>query len=330
MILKKRNVLLTAVFITGVSLFATSVFAQSSQKLPNTLKITIKQTNLVKESQIFLKDIARVKAGNYLREILEKIEIGRSPRPGEIKVFDKDRVISIIEHQQYLPENMIFTSPKKIYVKRKSQSISKKEIRQFVDQHLLKIFKGKNYKLTGFHVRGLEPYPDGKVKLQFDSSEIINDNGKLSAHINVIIDKRKEDRLNLSGSVALYENVFFAKKHLKRGELISKDGVYQEEQNIYRLTKGFIKSFEELDGKIIKSNIRKGECFKKKDLSDPPLIKKGDIVRLVVENDNLLIVTSGLSKENGFADEVIRVENMRSGRLVRGVVKARSEVEVVY
>ena len=65
-------------------------------------------------------------------------------------------------------------------------------------------------------------------------------------------------------------------------------------------------------------------------LAESPLIKKGDIIRLIVKNDNLLIVTSGLSKENGFENQLIKVENLSSGKLVRGIVKEKSKVEVVY
>ena len=326
------------IFIMGIvlvsSVFTTSIFADNSQdqKLinKNRVKITISETNFVKKPYVFLKDIADIHASQFLKETLDNIEVGRSPKPGQVKIFDKNRILSLIEHQRYLPENIIFISPLQIYVKRLSQEISKKEIQQFVELKLAKIFKGKDYKLKKLHIRGLEQYPEGKIKLQFDSKQMINNNGKLKFYINVIIDGNQEDRLNISGQVAVYEDIFFAQNSLARGDVISRNCVYQDKKNIYNLRGGFINSFDELDGKTVKSTVRKGDYFKHNILVESPLIKKGDIVRLIVKNDNLLIVTSGLSKENGFENELIKVENLGSGRLVRGIVKEKSKVEVVY
>ncbi len=328
----------SVLFIFGIVLislvFTTSIFADDNQEqeLENKdrIKITISETNFVKASYVFLKDIADIHASQFLKETLDNIEVGRSPKPGQVKIFDKNRLLSLIEHQRYLPENIILISPPQIYVKRLSQEISKKEIRQFVELKLAKIFKGKEYKLKTLHVRGLEQYPEGTVKLQFDSNEMINNSGKLKFSINVIIDGNQEDRLNISGQVAVYENIFFAQNDFARGDIISQSFVNQEKKDIYSLRGSYVTSFDELDGKTVKSTIRKGDYLKHNMLAESPLIKKGDIVRLIVKNDSLLIVTSGLSKENGFANELIKVENIASGKLVRGIVKEKSKVEVVY
>ena len=334
----KTDMKFSVLFIFGIVLasfvFTTSIFADNNQEQElinkNRVKITISETNFVKKPYVFLKDIAAIHANQFLKETLDNIEVGRSPKPGQVKVFDKNKILSLVEHQLYLSENIIFTSPSQIYVKRLSQEISKKEIRQFVELELAKIFKGKDYKLKKLHIRGLEQYPEGKIKLQFDSNEMINNSGKLKFYINVIIDGNQEDRLNISGQIVVYENIFFAQNEFARGDLISQDFVYQERKDIYSLRGGFVTSFDDLDGKTVKSTVRKGDYFKHNILAESPLIKKGDIVRLIFKNDNLLIVTSGLSKENGFENELIKVENLGSGRLVRGIVKEKSKVEVVY
>ncbi len=317
-------------FLFGNCIYIGSVFADNNQKNKDRINITINETNLVKSSHVLLKDIARVQADGFLKEALEKIEIGRSPKPGQVKLFDKKKILSVIEHQQYLPGNIVFNSPQQIYVKRESQRISKSKIRQSVDQYLAKALKGRDYQLKSLNIRGLEQYPAGIIKLQIDSGKIINNYGKLSCHMKIIIDGTKEDILNISGLVEVYEDVFFAKKNLVKGDIISSECVYQQKKNIYSLRDGFIKTFDEISGKIVKSNIGKNEYLKSNYLLETPLIEKGDIIRLVVKNNNLLIVAFGISMENGFENELIKVENIGSGKLVRGIVKAKSKVEVIY
>ena len=334
MVFKNTDIKLIFLLIIGLmfvsSVLSGSVFAANDHELKDSIKITINETNLVKKSYIFLQDIAAIQSNEFIKEALDKIELGRSPKPGEVRLFSKDKILSIIKQQRYLPDNIIFSAPERIYVKRLSQRISKQKIRQFIENYFSNTLKNRDYKLETLHVRGLEQYPVGKIKLQLDSNEIINNNGKINSNINVIIDGKQQDRLNISGRIALYENVFFAQNHLSRGDIISQDCVYQAKKNIYTLRQGFIKTYDELDGKIVKSSIRKGDNFKRSVLAEPPLIKKGDIIQLVVKNNNLLIIASGISMENGFENELIKVENIGSGKLVRGIVKEKSKVEVIY
>ncbi len=221
-------------------------------------------------------------------------------------------------------------SPQQIYVKRLSQTIPKEKIRQFIDAKLSLLFKHQEYQLKLLNVRGLELYPQGDTTFEFDSNKIINKNGKLICNIDVIIDGKKEDRLSISGLVELYENVLYTKRSFKKGETISIDDVDLKKKNIFELSENFIKAFHEINGKILKSGVRKGVYLKTSLLTEPPMVQKGDIVTLVARNENLLIVTSAISMEDGFENELIKVENLNSGKLVRGIVKEKSKVEVVY
>ena len=61
-----------------------------------------------------------------------------------------------------------------------------------------------------------------------------------------------------------------------------------------------------------------------------PLVRKGDIVSLVAQNETLLIVTKGVCKEDGFENDVIKIENLNSGKIIRGKIKDKSNAEVLY
>jgi hypothetical protein len=61
-----------------------------------------------------------------------------------------------------------------------------------------------------------------------------------------------------------------------------------------------------------------------------PLVREGDIVSLVSRNETLLIVTKGICRENGFENDVIKIENMNSGKIIRGKIKDKSKAEVLY
>ncbi len=304
-------------------------FAADKPMVFDTIQIIVNETSRVKGPRVRLQDISDIHARGMLKEAVEKIDLGFSPKPGRLKSIDKKKILSSVRAQRYLPENIEIICPEQVYVKRMSQKIDKNEIRQWIDQDLSQRFDDREYELVSFSVQGLESYPMGRKEYQFDSNDYVDTRGRVSVFLDVIIDGNKEDRIKVNGEVAVYEKVLLASRSLARGEILSKDSAYQEKKNIFELGGNLIRKFDAIDGKILKSNLKRDEALTARLVSEPPLVKKGDIIRLVSRNQTLVIVTAGISKEDGFENTIIRVENLSSGKLVRGVVKGKSRVEVI-
>ncbi len=330
----KSNKNIIALIILGLTIILYGglniLFAEDTQLANDAIKIVVKETSQVKQSQVYLGDISDIHARGFLKEALEQISICASPKPGKIKSIDKKKIISAVQNHRYLPENILVVSLNRIYVKRLSQKVSEKDIRQSVEKRLSAQLSGKDYQIGSFEIRGLEVYPDGNIEYVLESKNLFDKSGKFSFFVDVVIDGKKEDRINVSGTIELYENVFHSAETIKKGEMITRDDLYLEKRNIFNLKSSYIKSFKDAEGKILKTNLKKGEYLKLSQLEEPPVIKKGDIITLVAKNENLLILTSGISREDGFINKLIKVENLQSGKLVRGIVKEKSKVEVVY
>ncbi|OGR20684.1 MAG: flagella basal body P-ring formation protein FlgA [Desulfobacula sp. RIFOXYA12_FULL_46_16] len=294
------------------------------------IEITVKETSMVQSSRIFLQDIADIKADGFLKETLGKIDFGLSPKPGKIRFIDKEKIISAIRRERYLPEDSIITCPDRIYVKRRSEQISVLDIRKYVEQRLSEGFENREFHLITFNVRGLEPYPSGEIRFISGSEDMVDKNGKLSLFVDIVINGKKTDRVSVTGLVALHETVLLAKHAFEKGETLSKESVYTEKKNIFELGDGYIQSIDAIEGKQLASAVRQGECITASLVVSPPLVQKGDIVSLVAQNESLLIVTKGICKEDGFENDVIKIENLNSGKIIRGKIKDKSKVEVIY
>lgn len=306
------------------------LLAQDPEPVNAGIQILIKETSLVTGPDVLLGAVSDIHAQGFLKEAIENIDLGASPRPGDIRSFDQKKIMSAVKAQRYLPKNIQVTCPRRIYVKRLGQAVLKTDVQTFVDQQLARVFKGREYQIKAFRVRGLELYPMGKIAYGFDSNDLLSKNGKMSFFMDILVDGKKEGRINIAGTVAAYEKVFVARHARARGETLSRADVYLSKKNIFELKDDFIRTFDQIDKKILKSGVRKDDCLKPSILAAPFLVQKGDIVSLVARNENLLIVTSGISKQDGFENGLIKVENLRSGKLVRGIVTGKSKVEVVY
>ena len=134
----------------------------------------------------------------------------------------------------------------------------------------------------------------------------------------------------MSGRIDVFEKVLCAARQLKRNTILSEGDVDVRKINTAKKRGVFVKEFSLIKGKLSKMPLSKGDPLQLNKFENPPLIYKGDIVKIIAKKDQLLIVASGISKEDGYANQQVRVENLSSGKIIRGTVKGKSRVEVVY
>ncbi len=294
--------------------------------LPVTIRVN--QSSLIKGTHVLLGDIAMISAPGVLKEAIAEIDIGTGPDPGKIKYFGRRKIVSMIRSKRFVPADIEIISPERIYVKCMSQTLTPARIRDFVEHCLAEEFRGREFEFLSFNVNGLEPYPVGKLEIQPVSEKIVRNKGRISSFLDIIINGHKQDRVNISGRIAVYADVACALHSIEKGRIISGSDLYFKRKNIFEINDEFITDLKPVEGKIATRRIRKDQCVKPEFFSQPPVIHKGDIVDLIVKNPGLLIVTRARSREDGYADKVIIVENLSSGKLVRGIVKGHSKVEV--
>lgn len=315
-----------------VSLLTSSslVFAAQEDPVKGRVLVSVHETTRVIGSDVLLGNVADIWASKFLKEELTGLVVGSSPDPDEVKVFDRKKIVSLLNRQKYLPRNIEVISPERIYVKRISQPAPKDKIVKYVEQLLEQESALDEYKLTSFDIRGLKPLPEGTLTLKADKTDILGSKGNFSFSLELFVDGCRAGKVRVSGSTAVYKNVLYISQNMKRGDCLARSDLYYEKKNIFELNGNYITELESAENMILKTGINKGTLLKKNHIREPFLIKKGDVVTLVARDNNLTIVTSGLCRENGFADNLVKVENISSGKLVRGLVKGKSRVEVVY
>jgi flagella basal body P-ring formation protein FlgA len=322
------------VYITGVlvwlqMVFCCMVFSLSAGTLPTT--IIVAEFCQVQGRDIVLKDIAQISnAQPYVKEILEGISLGRSPKPGKIKVLRKNKILSYLRTLQTLPGDVRIEAPDKIYVKQAYQTLAETDIRNRVEGFLSDYFGDREYKVNTLQIQKSELYPKGFLEMAASSPLHVDKNGNLSLSLDILVDGQKEDTLRVRGEVAAYDTIACASRPLEKGRLIIKNDIIFMKKNIFDFRGQVVSDMRSLEGQVLKTHVPKNTAIRAAWLAPRPMFKKGDVVALVASTNRLRIETSGIAKEDGFKDKVVRVENIGSGKVVRGLVKKESTVEVIY
>ncbi|MCG8687093.1 MAG: flagellar basal body P-ring formation chaperone FlgA [Desulfobacterales bacterium] len=327
-IMHNPSLFIIAVLAALVFFFLDTSWAVEDQE--HRISITVLETAEVSGPDILLGEIAKITAPPFFKDGLSKIELGRSPKPGRMKHLTGDKIVSLIRTRGLEDKDLAIDAPKRVFVKRKSQVLKESKVQKEFETFLSTFFTEGEFKLKAFSVRGLEPYPSGNLTLAFEKRYTPGNKGRVSVHADVMVDGAKQDRVTIKGRVALYKAVICAARRLERGEKVSSADVEYKTMDLFELKSSVLESIDEVAPMALTRTIGKGECLTRDVFKQAPTIQKGDIIKLVARKNRLSIITIGVCKENGYADQLVKVENLKSGKMVRGVVKKNGTVEVLF
>jgi flagellar basal body P-ring formation protein FlgA len=154
--------------------------------------------------------------------------------------------------------------------------------------------------------------------------------GQISFTVSFSVNGREVKRIRVSARVDLYADVVVAGGYLKKHQEIREGDVHRIVRNVAQLPPDVVREIDEVVGKRMTLSINGQEVLRKGMVEVPPVVKKGDRVIMVVENDVFKITSWGELKEDGRRGERVRLVNLASKKEVMGRVINAAAVQVEY
>lgn len=129
-------------------------------------------------------------------------------------------------------------------------------------------------------------------------------------------------------TVAVMEDVVVTATSLARDHALRETDLAIERRDVSGLAAGYLTDPGQLVGQTTKRAVGRGIVLTPQQVAPAVLIEKGQTVTLTVETRALAIRMSGKALSSGAENERIRVENTASGRVVEGIVRSDSVVQV--
>ncbi|MGD9823526.1 flagellar basal body P-ring formation chaperone FlgA [Desulfobacter sp.] len=297
---------------------------------PGKIFIEVARTSEVNGPAICLGDVSSITAPDFFKAELARVDLGKSPRAGRMKQISGERITAAINAMGLNDNDINIQVPERVFVKRASQELDPSRVETALGHFLSGFFPKEGFKVKAFSVRGIEPYPQGDLSLVFDKRYTPSDNGRLSVHAEVWVDGVREGRLTVTGRLSQIKSVVVAATRLERGQAITPADVTLRDMDVFGLQPDVMTSVDQVSGMLITRTIDKGECMTQDQFKQAPAIEKGSVIKLVARKDRLSIVTLGVCKEDGYPGQTVTVQNLTSGKLVRGLVTTDGTVEVVF
>ena len=291
-------------------LFVEATFASTVIKLKNEVYL--------EKDRIFLKDISTITSDNSsFKQFLGNIYVGNLK--GNQKIITKKQIKDIL-NKNYIDTSKVRVVGSKVLVKKFSAVIDKNKLRKDVGNFLKRNFKNIEVESISYPnfrvVKGKNLHVKIKKRTQTSSyiylTYEIHDNGRLVKRLIVPVRYRQ------------VSYVVYSKEYIRRGEIITKDKV--ELKKYIGNPRHLITSIQNILGSRAKINIRKGIPIKEYMIEPNYFVDRGSNVKIIYNKGLIHIELLGRALENGQLNQIIKVKNISTGKVIPCKVIGKNQV----
>lgn len=153
-------------------------------------------------------------------------------------------------------------------------------------------------------------------------------NGNLALIVRV--DERVEKNLPINVEVEALADMLVTARPLERGEVLSAADVTVQKRNLAGIAGRICRSADEVVGKRVRTSLRANIPLRSDSVEKVPIIKSGQRVTILLENDVMKITASGQAKEAGAEGDTVLVRNLNSQKYVPATVIDANTVRVEF
>ena len=251
------------------------------------------------------------------REFKDKI-VGNAPELGKkLKLFRKDlrRIVKAS------PLNWSGSLRKSVVVSRSAKQVPMNIIRNAVEKALEQNHVNDEIEVE-FNDRNLKILvpKNAEEAIRILQSQLDQRTGRFEVVVNINSTANEDQNIILKGKAFAIIPMPVPNKHIGAGQLINKKDITWRKVRIKQQSFGVVGSMEQLLDHVAKRPLTAGRLIRMSDIRPQQLIKKGEFVTLHFKNKTMSLSTRGVSVEPGSRNQVIRVKNPRSKRIIEARV----------
>lgn len=299
----------------------------------NPLRVQVKSRAEIKAAKILLGKIARIDGSDPGRvQRLAKVVIGRAPLPGKSRIIQDSYIKMRLRQSRVDLAGVQLQIPPQIVVSRSFIKISKERIKKIVADfihHTLPV-QQKSARLTNVDVAQAVVLPPGRVTYTVmppRNSELL---GKLPLSVLFSVNGHFVKRTWATVTIEMLADVVIAKRSIGRYKPISQEDIMVVQMDLAALPSNVITDPAGVIGKRAKRAIHARTPLRTDLVEFPPLVKRGDMVLIVVESAGLKITALGQVRRKGRRGERIPVVNLDSKKILYARVVDSHTVRVEF
>ncbi|MEW6379293.1 MAG: flagellar basal body P-ring formation chaperone FlgA [bacterium] len=303
--------------------------------------LLLKERSAVSKEKVLLGDIASVQGTDAaLTGKLGRIQVGKSPLPGSTVIITSQGILHQLKREYPDPLKISFSGPDRCLVERKYREITAEEVERLFRQRFFEQFSDQEFELEKVRVSLSQPVkvPEGDDGGEGDGGAIefevpfTGPPGRQEESYTVRIKHKGEvlRQIRVLAAIRYHAMILVAARDLGKGEIITAGDVTQKAVVLDYPDPDGIGDSTRIVGMTCRQPVRAGSELTLKMVEQPLLIRKGAIIKMTVESNNLRIVGFGRARADGRQGEIIPAENLTSQGNVYGKVIGENQIQVTF
>ena len=213
-----------------------------------------------------------------------------------------------------------------------SVQLNEAGVRQIVMEYLQQktMHMGLDVQLKKLGFSGEVALPAGNADFEVVSPQEWEGWGRASLALIVRVDDRVVKNIPLNVEVEALADVVVAVRAMERGMVLEKGDVALQKRDMATVPGRTCRNLEEVIGKRVRVGLRGNYPIRSDYLERLPLVKRGQLVTIIAENDKFRITSSGRVKGNGAEGDTVQVQGLNAQKDITAVVVDASTVRVEF
>ncbi len=130
--------------------------------------------------------------------------------------------------------------------------------------------------------------------------------------------------------VEVYKDVVTITVPMAKGHIIRQQDIQMIKMPLSHVNGVYLNSPEDAEGLAVKQNLKPGQVLTTAMVTLPIIVRKGAIVNIMAESQNISIATKGEARQDGAKGDVIKVKNLMSNKEVTAKVFDSRTVTAIF
>jgi flagella basal body P-ring formation protein FlgA len=172
--------------------------------------------------------------------------------------------------------------------------------------------------------------PTGKVSYRIEPNRNEDYLGRTILAVQLYVNGEPVRRIWANATISVMADVVTVIRPLGKHQHIEQADLSVERRDLCDLSSDTVSRIEDAIGNRTTRMIYPHTVLQSSMIASPPLVRRGDIVKIVANAGPMMITATGMVKQQGCKGEMVRVVNTDSNRIITARVTGPGAVEVEF
>ena len=272
--------------------------------------------------------------GNDLQLIqqLKQIVVGKAPSAGKTRQYEYRHFRKRLEQYRIDLAAVQLEVPPRVLISRSYVEIGIPKIKKIVTDYIRQNIPPDNgmVRIKAVHVPDRVMLSKGRITYKVAAPRSRPLMGNCSLAVDFSVNGHSQKRMWATAQIEVLKPVVVTRKPLGRYKPITEDDIMLQTLDLANLPSNVLTDPEAVLGKRTKRAIGAQAPLRADVIELPPLVKRGDMVTIIVESKGLKVTARGLVKKKGRLGERIPVVNVDSKKVLYARVVDSNTVRIDF